>query len=111
MTYIAKTRSNGDTSESRGHVARYLLQDAKRIRAKVLMQEDSDEVGRQASQFAGTELQDFIIEIFLVRSKNWEEVVAELEKHVAKEEEREKRECQRNRSDDDHDEGNYKRDA
>ncbi|KAF9756161.1 hypothetical protein NGRA_3305, partial [Nosema granulosis] len=78
---------SGETSGSRGQVARKLLQEGKRIMARVQMQEDCGLVTlRQAAEYIGSELQDFLIEKFLTRKKNWEEILEELEKHVREEE-------------------------
>ncbi|KAF9750341.1 Retrovirus-related Pol polyprotein from transposon, partial [Nosema granulosis] len=60
------------------------------------MQEVCDSVTiRQASALLGQDLEDFLIEKFLVRVKEWDEVLVELEKYVIEEEELEREEIQK----------------
>ncbi|KAF9761230.1 Gag polyprotein [Nosema granulosis] len=58
------------------------------------MNEDVDTVNiKQASQWITHELQNFMIEKNLVRSKEWKEIILELEKQVEVEEEPERQEA------------------
>ncbi|KAF9762692.1 hypothetical protein NGRA_1829 [Nosema granulosis] len=60
------------------------------------MQEDCVLVTlRQAAEYIESELQDFLIEKFLTRKNNWEEILEELEKHVGEEEVQEQIEIQK----------------
>ncbi|KAF9762650.1 hypothetical protein NGRA_1863 [Nosema granulosis] len=98
MTYMANTRNVGETRESRGQVDKRLLEEARRVEARVQMNEDVDTVNiKQPSQWITHELQDFMIEKKLVRSKEWKEIILESEKQVEVEEELERQEAIRNK--------------
>ncbi|GBN37103.1 hypothetical protein AVEN_208325-1 [Araneus ventricosus] len=91
---MANTEKNRETRESRGQVARRLLQEAKRVKASVIMQESVEVVSTaQVARSISIELQDLIIEKNLVGKKFWDDVIEELEKFVLEEEEKEK--CER----------------
>ncbi|KAF9761384.1 hypothetical protein NGRA_2684 [Nosema granulosis] len=84
MTYMANTRSEGETRGFRGQAARNMLQ------------EYCESVSlKQASMWTNTELQNFMIEKKIIRANYWEEVIVELENFVSQEEETERREMEK----------------
>jgi hypothetical protein len=62
-TNMSNTGKSGETGRYRDQVARNLLQEARRVEARIQMEEDVDEVTtKQEIQLVGVEMQDFIIE-------------------------------------------------
>ena len=82
---MANTRNMRETSESRGQVANKLLQEAKRIEARIMIMEDTVTINiKQVIQVASCELQEYIFEKFSMGIKEWNHIKEELSIDLAK---------------------------